>query len=73
MNVFIALGLLCLVLAHLYQSPREYWRMIRSTPGEIYRGYREGRLKPKPAWASALDLLGIGLMVLGFWRLWSGQ
>ena len=72
MNIFIWLGLLCLLLAHLHQSPMEYWRMMKSTPRELFQGYRSGRLKPKPTWASALDVLGMGLMVLGFWREWSG-
>jgi hypothetical protein len=72
MNIFIALGLLCLFGSEFYQPWREHWRKMKSTPGEIYRAHRQGTAPRRPMWSYALIVLGWGFMVLGFWRLWSG-
>jgi hypothetical protein len=72
MNLFVALGFLCLVASEFYRPWREDWREMKSTPGEIYRSYRQGTARRRPTWSRALGALGLGLVVLGFWREWSG-
>jgi hypothetical protein len=70
--IFILSGLVLLQLSEMHRPRLERWRIYKSTPQEIYRGYRSGQLRRPPAWSFALQVLGLGLSVLGFWRLWSG-
>jgi hypothetical protein len=69
MNLFTALGFICLLGSEFYRPWRAYWREMKSTPGDIYRAYRQGTAPRRPMWSHALQVIGLALMVLGFWRL----
>jgi hypothetical protein len=71
MNTFILLGTLLLIASNAYIPWSTYKRLLGLTFGGIYRGHREGTLPRRPAWSFALQALGFGLLVLGFWRVWA--
>ena len=71
--ICIALGVAVLFAADLHLPWRERLARQRLTPGQVYQGYRSGKVRDRrPGWSYALLVLGSGLLLLGFWRAWSG-
>jgi hypothetical protein len=70
--IFILSGLVLLEVAERYRPWRERWRMLRGTFGDHVAAIRRGEVIRRPAWSFPVQVLGLGLLVLGFWRQWSG-
>jgi len=70
--IFMAIGALSLLAADFYLPWHLRWQVMRSTFPGVYRAHLKGDLPRRPAWSWALQALGFGLLVLGFWRQWSG-
>ena len=69
-RLFLLLGSACLMVATPWRMHK--W-MYNKTPTEIYNAYRHGTAPPFYAWSGALQVLGMALLVLAFWRQWSGE
>jgi hypothetical protein len=70
--ILILTGLVLLEVAERYRPWQERWRMYKRSLPEIYQTHRNGTAPRRPMWSYAVQALGLGLSVLGFWRLWSG-
>jgi hypothetical protein len=70
--VVIVLGTLCLFAADLYLPWGPQWKLMKRTPGGIYRAFRAGEIQRRPSWSLALGMLGAGLLMSGLGRLWWG-
>jgi hypothetical protein len=70
--IFIVSGVVLLQVAEMYRPWRQQWRMMKGTFGHHVAAIRSGEVPRRPAWSFAVQVLGLGLLVLGFWRQWSG-
>ena len=65
-------GFVCLFIGLRYYKPREALRRLDQTIPQVYRDRLAGIPLPWVSWEQGLQWLGVGLLVLSFWRQWSG-